>query len=53
MKLIDAENLKKEIEQLKMENEIRDDEDYAQYELDVACGYDMALEDVLNLLNQL
>lgn len=53
MKYIDTDQLKVEIERLKQENSISDDKEYAQYELDVACGYDMALEKVLLILNSL
>ena len=47
------EKIKAEIESLKKSNEISENEDYAQYELDVACGYDMALDDVLSFLSTL
>lgn len=45
--------IKAEIERLKKDNEISEDENYAQYELDVACGYDGALDDVLGILSTL
>ena len=42
-----------EIERLRKRNETKEDSDYAQFELDVACGYDMALDDVEKFLNTL
>lgn len=39
-----------EIERLKKNNEVSDDKEYASYELDVACGYDMACDDILSFL---
>lgn len=53
MKYIDAERLKVEIERLKQENETSDDKEYAQFELDVACGYDMACEEILSNIESL
>lgn len=50
MKYIDADKLIAEIKRLKQENEISDDKEYAPYELDVACGYDMACEKILSLI---
>jgi len=47
------EQINAEIERLKNANEISDNEAYAQYELDVACGYDMALNDVISFLSTL
>lgn len=44
--------IKAEIERLRKDNDISDDE-CAQYEYDVACGYDMALDDVLGILSVL
>ena len=38
------------IEALKKANEVSDDEDYASYELEVACGYDMACTEILSFL---
>ena len=52
-KYIDADLLSAEIKRLKQDNTISDDKEYAQYELDVACGYDMALEKVFLILNSL
>ena len=42
-----------EIERRRKENEIQEGKDYAQYELDVASGYDMALDDLLSFLDTL
>lgn len=53
MKYIDAEKLKAEIERLKQLNEISDDKNYAQYELDMACGYDIACEEILDSITYL
>lgn len=47
---IETDVLKKEIERLKKDNEVSEDKEYAQYELDVACGYDTALEAVLSFV---
>lgn len=47
------EKIRAEIERLKKDNEISEDKDYAQYELDVACGYDMACDDILSFLDAL
>ena len=52
-KYIDADRLKTEIEKLKQLNEISDDRDYAQYELDGACGYEMACEEILSSITSL
>ena len=52
-KYIDAEKLKAEIKHLEQLNEISDDEDYAQYELDVACGYDMACKEIFSSITSL
>ena len=46
------EKIRAEIERLKNRNEPQDDI-YAQFELDVACGYDMAYEDILSFLDKL
>lgn len=43
----------KEIEGLKKNNEVSDDKEYAPYELDIACGYDMACDDILSFLDSL
>lgn len=43
----------KEIEGLKKNNEVSDNKEYAPYELDVACGYDMACDDILSFLSTL
>ena len=51
MKYVPADKLITEIERLKQLNTVRDDEDYAQYELDVACGYDMACEEIVSAIN--
>lgn len=40
----------KEIEGMKKNNEVSDNKEYASYELDVACGYDMACDDILSFL---
>lgn len=45
------EQIKAEIERLKKAQEVSEDYDYAQYELDVACGYDMACDDILSFLS--
>ena len=45
--------IKAEIEKLKKAQEVSEDKDYAQYELDVACGYDMACNDILSFLSTL
>ena len=45
--------IKAEIERLKKAKEVSEDKDYAQYELDVACGYDMACDDILSFLSTL
>lgn len=42
--------IKAEIERLKKTQEVSEDKDYAQYELDVSCGYDMACDDILSFL---
>ena len=47
------EKIKAEIERLKKAQEVSEDKDYAQYELDVACGYDMACDDILSFLSTL
>ena len=52
-KYIDAEKLKAEIERLKQDNETSDDKEYAQYEIDVACGYAMACEEILSIIASL
>lgn len=44
--------IKAEIERLRKNNDISEDE-CAQYEYDVACGYDMALNDALSILSAL
>jgi hypothetical protein len=50
MSCIETDVLKKEIERLKKDNEVSEDKEYAQYELDVACGYDTALDAVLSFV---
>ena len=52
-KLIDADKLKAEIERLKQDNETSDDKEYAQYEIDVACRYAMACEEILSFITSL
>lgn len=47
------EQIKAEIERLKKAQEVSEDKDYAQYELDVACGYDIACDDILSFLSAL
>jgi hypothetical protein len=47
------QQIKAEIERLKKAQEVSEDKDYAQYELDVACGYDMACDDILSRLSDL
>jgi len=42
-----------EIARLKKVYKPSDDKDYAQYELDVKCGQDMALDDILRFINSL
>ena len=42
-----------EIERLKQDNETSDDKEYAQYEIDVACGYAMACEEILSIIASL
>ena len=42
----------KKIEGLKKNNEVSDNNEYAPYELDIACGYDMACDDILSFLKQ-
>lgn len=41
------------IERLRKNNEPKEDKDYAQFELDVSCGYNMALDDVEKFLDTL
>ena len=53
MKYIDADKLIAEIERLKQDNETSDDKEYAQYEIDVACGYAMACEEILSIIASL
>ena len=53
MKLIDKDVIITEIERLRKNNEPKEDKDYAQFELDVSCGYNMALDDVEKFLNTL
>lgn len=43
--------IKAEIERLKKTQEVSEDKDYAQYELDVSCGYNMACDDILSFLS--
>ena len=52
-KYIDADKLIAEIERLKQDNETSDDKEYAQYEIDVACGYAMACEEILSIIASL
>lgn len=47
------QQIKAEVERLKKAQEVSEDKDYAQYELDVACGYDMACDDFLSFLSDL
>ena len=42
-----------EIERLKQDNETSDDKEYAQYEIDVACGYARACEEILSIIASL
>lgn len=46
-----TKRMREELEKLREKNKTSDDKDYAQYELDVACGYDMALEDITSFLD--
>ena len=50
MKYINTEKLITEIDRLNQAHKVQDDEDYATYELDVACGYDMACEDIISTI---
>ena len=51
--MTDKEKIKAEIERLREANKVSEDKEYAQYELDVKCGYDMALDDMLSFINSL
>jgi hypothetical protein len=51
MKYINADRLKAEIKRLQQKNDTSEDKDYPQYELDVACGYDMACDEILRLID--
>ena len=54
--MIDREKLeaiRAEIERFRKTNKVSEDKEYAQYELDVKCGYDMALDDMLSYINSL
>ena len=53
MRYINVEKLKHEIERLKLLNSLDKDKEYAQFEFDVAAGYDMALNDVISFLSTL
>ena len=53
MKHIGADRLKAEIKRLQQQNDTSEDKDYPQYELDVACGYDMACDKILKLIDSL
>ena len=52
-KYIDADKLITEIKRLIRENEVSDDKEYAQYELDVAGGYDIACDEILSIITSL
>jgi len=45
--------IRTEIERLRKADEVSGDKEYAQYELDVKCGYDMALDDILSFINSI
>lgn len=47
------EAIRAEIERFRKTNKVSEDKEYAQYELDVKCGYDMALDDMLSYINSL
>ena len=47
------EAIRTEIERFRKTNKVSEDKEYAQYELDVKCGYDMALDDMLSYINSL
>ena len=47
------EKIKAEIERLRKANEVSEDKEYAQYELDVKDGYDLALNDILSFIDSL
>ena len=47
------DKLKAEIKRLQQQNDTSEDKDYPQYELDVACGYDMACDEILKLVDSL
>ena len=51
MRYINVEKLKHEIERLKRLNSLDKDKEYAQFEFDVAAGYDMALYDIESFIN--
>lgn len=51
MKYLDADRLKAGIKRLQQQNDTSEDKDYPQYELDVACGYDMACDEILRLID--
>lgn len=51
--MTDKEKIKAEIERLREANKVSEDKEYAQYELDVMCGYDDALNDMLSFINYL
>lgn len=53
VKYIDKSALVAEIERLRKRNNFEEDSDYAQFELDVSCGYGMALDDVEKFLDTL
>lgn len=44
--LIDKDALAAEIKRFRKNNEPKENMQYAQFALDVACGYDMALDDI-------
>lgn len=47
------EALKAELKRMRQANDVPEDKEYAQYELDVKCGYDMAIDDIENFINRL
>lgn len=47
------EALKAELKWMRQANDAPEDKVYSQYELDVKCGYDMAIDDIENFLNRL
>ena len=53
MELIDKSAIVAEIKRFRKSNEQEEDKNYAQFEFDVSCGYDMALDDVEKFINTL